>query len=342
MTSSSIEINGVYDVYLTIGNVFDEMLGVTAIDSIDGDITKDVEVIGKVDTNKVGKYPLTYKITNSIGETISAKRYVYVKTFIAKTYTMPQDFSPICVRCDDNGILRQVGDIKNNDESIRISESFIISEKCLRIFLKYNDVTDLILKLNNEIFKDFIIEDNEIIFNETIENCTIDVSYKLRNSFTVHYNDKGLDISLHTDIPSNYVEINYESNENSNTRGIKHLSFNPIYNSQYGGFLYIDNKKYKENILNIHCSVKYMFSNLQDKTRIYVELLDINNNPIFDEEILIKCSAGKIEQDYTNTDVNGIVPLTYYAPNENGNIEITAEYKDLKSTVNILIKERSL
>ncbi|MDR4341804.1 immunoglobulin-like domain-containing protein, partial [Bacillus thuringiensis] len=39
--------------------------GVSANDNVDGDITSKIEVVGSVDTNKVGTYDITYKVKDS-------------------------------------------------------------------------------------------------------------------------------------------------------------------------------------------------------------------------------------------------------------------------------------
>ncbi len=52
--------------------------GTTAIDSIDGNISKNVKIIGNVDTNKLGKYYLLYIISNKSGQTKTLIRTVNV------------------------------------------------------------------------------------------------------------------------------------------------------------------------------------------------------------------------------------------------------------------------
>ncbi len=52
--------------------------GYSAKDIKDGDITNKVEVLNEVDTFKKGIYEITYKVTNSSGKTIKAKRQVKV------------------------------------------------------------------------------------------------------------------------------------------------------------------------------------------------------------------------------------------------------------------------
>lgn len=50
-------------------SIFDKYKGIEVFDEHDGDITKNLTVIGKVNTYKKGTYSLTYKITDEAGNT---------------------------------------------------------------------------------------------------------------------------------------------------------------------------------------------------------------------------------------------------------------------------------
>ena len=71
-------LNGVVDKEIKVGDKFDPMSGVTAIDKEDGDLTSKIKVTGKVDTNKAGKYTLTYKVTDSANATTTESRVITV------------------------------------------------------------------------------------------------------------------------------------------------------------------------------------------------------------------------------------------------------------------------
>ena len=49
------------------GQDFDPLVGVTAVDNTDGDITDRIQVIGTVDTATPGSYPLTYLVSDTDG-----------------------------------------------------------------------------------------------------------------------------------------------------------------------------------------------------------------------------------------------------------------------------------
>ncbi|MED1088217.1 immunoglobulin-like domain-containing protein [Bacillus mycoides] len=75
---------------INVGDKFDSMAGVKAIDNEDGDITSKVTVDGNVDTSKPGTYELTYKVTDSKGHTVTAKQTVTVKQKVE-----PKDEDPV-------------------------------------------------------------------------------------------------------------------------------------------------------------------------------------------------------------------------------------------------------
>ncbi|MFB2853605.1 immunoglobulin-like domain-containing protein [Aeromonas allosaccharophila] len=71
--------SGVSDTTLELGTAFDPMTGVSAHDEEDGDLTAQIKVSGSVDSNKVGRYTLTYQVTDSAGQLVTQQRNVTVK-----------------------------------------------------------------------------------------------------------------------------------------------------------------------------------------------------------------------------------------------------------------------
>lgn len=65
-------------VSLSHNGTFDVLNGVTTSDKEDGDLTKAIKVTGNVDLSKEGTYTLTYSVTDSAGQTTSAKRVITV------------------------------------------------------------------------------------------------------------------------------------------------------------------------------------------------------------------------------------------------------------------------
>ena len=62
-----------------LNQAFDKLAGVSAIDNVDGDITKDIMVTGDVDTGVEGEYTLNYTISDAAGNQATAIRKVIVK-----------------------------------------------------------------------------------------------------------------------------------------------------------------------------------------------------------------------------------------------------------------------
>ncbi len=71
-------ISGVTAKNVTVGNAFNTKDGVTAADLEDGSLTTKIAVSGTINTNKVGKYTLTYTVTDSDGNKVSIPRVINV------------------------------------------------------------------------------------------------------------------------------------------------------------------------------------------------------------------------------------------------------------------------
>ena len=72
-----ISLNGDKNQYIKLGSEYVE-LGYSANDKIDGDVSDKVEITGSVDTSKIGLYAITYKVSDSAGNSTVVNREVYV------------------------------------------------------------------------------------------------------------------------------------------------------------------------------------------------------------------------------------------------------------------------
>ncbi|CEK36548.1 Ig-like domain-containing protein,Leucine Rich Repeat (LRR)-containing protein,putative S-layer protein,Internalin-A precursor,Protein prenyltransferase, alpha subunit,Leucine Rich repeats (2 copies) [[Clostridium] sordellii] len=82
-------ISGAENISIIEGTKFDTMEGVTATDTEDGNITNKVKVTGTVDTNRPGKYELTYTVRDTDGNTTTVKRVVIVNPKMAAINAIP-------------------------------------------------------------------------------------------------------------------------------------------------------------------------------------------------------------------------------------------------------------
>lgn len=72
-------LSGVGNKIVKRNKTFHAKSGVTAKDNIDGNITKYIKVTGNINVKKVGKYTLTYMITDTSGNKTTKKRVITVK-----------------------------------------------------------------------------------------------------------------------------------------------------------------------------------------------------------------------------------------------------------------------
>ncbi|MFC4601735.1 immunoglobulin-like domain-containing protein [Cohnella hongkongensis] len=70
-------LNGLHTMQVEVGGAFTDP-GASASDERDDDITGQIEIIGSVDTGRVGSYSIEYRVTNSLGYRISTSRIVEV------------------------------------------------------------------------------------------------------------------------------------------------------------------------------------------------------------------------------------------------------------------------
>ncbi len=68
----------VEDVTINVGDKFDPMANVTAVDDVDGDVADRIVITGEADTAKEGAYTLTYTVKDAAGNEASAERTVTV------------------------------------------------------------------------------------------------------------------------------------------------------------------------------------------------------------------------------------------------------------------------
>lgn len=68
------------NITITVGETFDHLQGVTATDTVDGDITSEITVEGvsAVNTTTPGNYTITYKVTGSDGKLVQVTRLIVV------------------------------------------------------------------------------------------------------------------------------------------------------------------------------------------------------------------------------------------------------------------------
>ena len=69
---------GVNNVSIKRGVQFNRLLGVTALDDVDGDVSAKIQIVGEVDANTVGVYSLEYTVADAAGNSVKSMRLVEV------------------------------------------------------------------------------------------------------------------------------------------------------------------------------------------------------------------------------------------------------------------------
>jgi hypothetical protein len=73
-----ITLNGQAQATINLNTIYIDS-GATAIDNIDGDLTSSIVTTGEVNTSIVGNYTITYTVSDSAGNTATARRQVTVE-----------------------------------------------------------------------------------------------------------------------------------------------------------------------------------------------------------------------------------------------------------------------
>lgn len=81
-------ITGVTEKTILRGSEFNKLQGISAIDSLDGDLTSKISCTGEVNVQAIGNYPLTYTVTNSRGKTTKQTTTVKVIEGQKECYTI--------------------------------------------------------------------------------------------------------------------------------------------------------------------------------------------------------------------------------------------------------------
>ncbi|MBO3444968.1 NPCBM/NEW2 domain-containing protein [Clostridium sp. CCUG 7971] len=100
-----------------LGEKIDLNENYVALDAEDGDITSKVEVTGKVNFNKPGKYPITYKVTDSDGNEISKTRTIAVVNMQDYKYLSDYDW-----KSTQNSYKTPNKDKSMSDKALRLTD----------------------------------------------------------------------------------------------------------------------------------------------------------------------------------------------------------------------------
>ena len=107
----------------------------------------------------------------------------------------------------------------------------------------------------------------------------------------------------------------FETNTKNNKFIAENLSLNPVYRTDYKGFIYLTDEHNEPYKINIYRNPKYIKAGGYDKIDIAIECLDYEGNPVISKDIDIDCNYGILNFDNTDakhlTDINGVIHVLY-------------------------------
>ncbi|WP_195955535.1 immunoglobulin-like domain-containing protein [Clostridium saudiense] len=151
-------IDGTGEVILKVGDIFEESKGVTARDSLGGDLTSNISVIDadKVNVNISGQYTVKYTVRDAAGnETIENR--------VIKVYE-----NPVIDGTDD--VILKVGSTFNELDGVTARDSF---DGDLTSSIKISDLDKVDVNTPGQYTVKYTVKD--VAGNETIENRVIKV-----------------------------------------------------------------------------------------------------------------------------------------------------------------------
>lgn len=251
----------------------------------------------------------------------------------------PQQYSPITVE-DMNGKpfvqLFDGSDISLKRNPItstvtgfaKIEEEITLVEDTKFYELRRNDYEKITLKVSvNGVFKNsftYNVINHLIIFNEQLRaGDVLHVEYMVPNSFVAVIDRENDMTYIYTYSNRNSYMLNsiggqrikykvfFETNKEDNKFVAEDLSLNPVYRTDYEGFIYLTDEHNEPDKIRIFCDPLRLKAGGYDKTDISIEVVDIHNNPVINKRVEVDCIYGILTVDNTVTDMNGVIHLVY-------------------------------
>jgi len=278
------------------------------------------------------KAPLTPKINPVKTPYIFVERDERDEHDIVKIIGTPQQYAPISIEDPEGNTYIEL----HHQDSFLLEKEYELIEDTKYIELPTSRYDPKRIKLfldGKELDKDndYKLANHYAIFKDLIESGhKIKVEYCILYSFIADI-DRDANttiIYLHTgeDIPvPNKVKVYFETNTSNNKLVASTLSLNPVYRTDYKGFIYLTDDHNDAYKINIYCNPTTIEAGGYDKLDICIEVLDILDNPVIEKQVYIDCGnayrptsggrfepgGGIIDSDSYITDINGVVHVLY-------------------------------
>lgn len=228
----------------------------------------------------------------------------------------PQQYCPIVVE-DPNG--NTYSELKG--DSFVIDEIFNTTEETKYVQIKNNgyDPNNFHVYLDEKEMDTalFTVINHLVIFNDFVpKGHEIKISYCILYSFIAKIDrvNNTTTIYLHTgegiDMPTK-CKVYFETGTKNNKFIANDLSLNPIYRTDYKGFIYLTDEHNDPYTVNIYANPLRIKAGGYDKLDISIEVLDIQGNPIISKDVAVDCDYGILNCESYVTDMNGVIHIVY-------------------------------
>ena len=163
----------------------------------------------------------------------------------------------------------------------------------------------------------FTVINHLVIFNDFVpKGHEIKISYCILYSFIAKIDrvNNTTTIYLHTgegiDMPTK-CKVYFETGTKNNKFIANDLSLNPIYRTDYKGFIYLTDEHNDPYVINIYANPLRIKAGGYDKLDISIEVLDIQGNPIISKDVAVDCDYGILNCESYVTDMNGVIHIVY-------------------------------
>lgn len=266
-------------------------------------------------------YPIGAKSNVDMSVTIKNTPYIFVErddvinTDTIKIKGTPQQYCPITVEDTEGNSYIQL----HNAASFLQEETFLLTEETKYLELKSNRYDDITIYIDSEKIESdkYKIVNHLIIFNDMINiGHTIKIEYYIKRSFiaVIDRPNNTTTIYLYSgkDIPMpEKCKVYFETSTRNNKFIAQELSLNPIYRTDYKGFIYLTDEHNEPYKVKIYCNPLRLKAGGYDKVDVLIEVLDINDNPVVSKNVAVDCSYGILNYKNYDTDINGVVHLVY-------------------------------
>ena len=237
----------------------------------------------------------------------------YMKEPIVETTMAPKDQSPILVENSKGSMTRQYffnhetgfyeksnteRFLYRNEDVLHVSyeelePKYLVNVKFAdgeTFVAQHVDSKDYVPRSTNH----FYVNGNTVYLDLTDEQkhkfygTEVSVTYQLRNSYNVEYNEDTAHDSLKIHLINHNddeVSVIQEGNRFSNQRLAKEIELNPLVNSQHAGFLYIDTEEQFTQAFRLNISSSYLSADGMDTADFIIEAIDEEGNEVLNPPI---------------------------------------------------------